>query len=176
MDTAIQRLKNNKSDGSDGIPAELLKAAGSSFNRAFHLLLTKIWMEEEMPKEWNTSIICPIHKKGDRKACSNYRGISLLNIAYKIFASIVCERLKPHVIRIIGPYQCGFMPGKSTTDQIFTLRHSGRFGFWLRRTWVNKNARDLKDCEMQNTKWLLLLTTKPIAKAAEENMFKSGGV
>lgn len=122
VDTAIQRLKNNKSPGSDGIPAELLKAAGSSFNRAFHLLLTKIWMEEEMPKEWNTSIICPIHKKGDRKACSNYRGISLLNIAYKIFASIVCERLKPHVIRIIGPYQCGFMPGKSTTDQIFTLR------------------------------------------------------
>ena len=76
--------------------------------------------------DWNTSIICPIHKKGDRRECKNYRGISLLNIAYKILASIMCERLKPHVIRIIGPYQCGFMPGKSTTDQISGLA-SGRF-------------------------------------------------
>ena len=28
VQSAIQRLKNNKSAGSDGIPAELLKAAG----------------------------------------------------------------------------------------------------------------------------------------------------
>lgn len=122
VDFAIQKMKNHKSPGSDGIPAELFKVAGSSFIRAFHQLLLKIWIKEEMPEEWNVSIICPIHKKGDRKDCNNYRGISLLNIAYKIFASIMCERLKPHVIRIIGPYQCGFMPGKSTTDQIFTLR------------------------------------------------------
>ena len=34
----------------------------------------------------------------------------------------MCERLKPIVADLIGPYQCGFRPGKSTTDQIFTLR------------------------------------------------------
>lgn len=122
VNESIQRMKNNKSAGIDGIPAELFKAAGTSFNSAFHQLLTKIWNEETMPDDWKTSIICPIHKKGDRRECKNYRGISLLNIAYKILASIMCERLKPHVIRIIGPYQCGFMPGRSTTDQLFTLR------------------------------------------------------
>ncbi len=120
--SAIQRLKNNKSAGSDGIPAELLKAAGTNFIDAFHQLLVKIWNAETMPNEWNQSIICPIHKKGDKKECKNYRGISLLNIAYKILASILCERLKPHVIKIVGSYQCGFMPDRSTTDQIFTLR------------------------------------------------------
>ena len=120
--SAIQRLKNNKSAGSDGIPAELLKAAGTNFIGAFHQLLVKIWNAETMPNEWNQSIICPIHKKGDKKECKNYRGISLLNIAYKILASILSERLKTHVIKIVGSYQCGFMPDRSTTDQIFTLR------------------------------------------------------
>lgn len=122
VDSAIQRLKNNKSEGDDGIPAELLKSAGSTFNSAFHKLLLKIWDSVEMPEQWNISIICPVFKKGDKSECKNYRGISLLNVAYKILASIIAERLKPYVIRIVGPYQCGFMPGKSTTDQLFTLR------------------------------------------------------
>ena len=75
-----------------------------------------------MPDEWNLSIVCPVHKKGDPFDCANYRGISLLNIGYKILSAVVCERLKPFVNNLIGPYQCGFRPGKSTIDQIFTLR------------------------------------------------------
>ena len=43
-------------------------------------------------------------------------------IAYRILSSVLCERLKPFVNKLIGSYQCGFRPGKSTTDQIFTLR------------------------------------------------------
>lgn len=42
VDAAIQGLKSNKTAGLDGIPAELLKAAGGNFNRVFHQLLTKI--------------------------------------------------------------------------------------------------------------------------------------
>ena len=67
-------------------------------------------------------MITPIFKKGDPKECKNHRGISVLNSAYKILSSILCERLKPFLQNIIGDYQCGFRPGKSTTDQIFTLR------------------------------------------------------
>ena len=119
---AIGKLKRNKSPGSDGIHAELIKSAGESLVDCMYQLFQKIWDTLEMPEEWNLSMITPIYKKGDKKECKNYRGISVLNVAYKILSFILCERLKPFLSNIIGDYQCGFRPGKSTTDQIFTLR------------------------------------------------------
>lgn len=119
---AVKRLKNNKAPGADGIPAELFKTGGEELLKRMHKLLCKIWSDERMPSDWNLSILCPIHKKGDSTVCANYRGISLLNISYKVLSSVLCERLKPIVNNLIGPYQCGFRPGKSTIDQIFTLR------------------------------------------------------
>ena len=53
--------------------------------------------------------------------CSNYRGILLLNTAYKILSYVLYARLSEYTERIIDKYQCGFRKGKSTTNQIFTL-------------------------------------------------------
>ena len=81
-----------------------------------------IWKSETLPKEWNLSILCPIHKKGEILKCENYRGISLLCIAYKVFSNILLKLLSSIVDNQIGDYQCGFREGRSTIDQIFTLR------------------------------------------------------
>jgi sorting nexin-29 len=70
------------------------------------------------------SLICPVYKKGDPLDCQNYRGITLINTAYKVFSNILNERLKPHVEKVIGNYERGFRSGKSTVDQIHTLRQT----------------------------------------------------
>ena len=75
-----------------------------------------------MPQEWNTTIICLIYKKGDKLECHNYRGISLLNVTYKIFTNLLARYIEPYVEELLGDYQCGFQKGRSSMDQIFCLR------------------------------------------------------
>jgi hypothetical protein len=75
-----------------------------------------------MPWRWKESIIVPIHKKGDKTYCNNYRGISLLSTSYKILSNILLSRLVPYIYEIIGDHQCGFRRNISTTDQIFCIR------------------------------------------------------
>jgi sorting nexin-29 len=65
------------------------------------------------------SIGVPIHKKGDKTDCSNYRGISLLSTSYKILSNILLSRLIPHANEMIGDHQCGFQRNRSMTGQIF---------------------------------------------------------
>jgi hypothetical protein len=117
---AIQKLKDDKAPGIDLIQAELIKKASPDFIEYMPQLIIKIWTTETIPEDWNWSIICPIHKKGDMTICSNYRGISLLCVAYKIF-SILFNRLMPHVETTNGDYQCGYHQEWSTVDQIFSV-------------------------------------------------------
>jgi sorting nexin-29 len=87
-----------------------------------HEVKSKVWKQEKLPEEWKGGLIYPVYKKGYLLNCQNYRGITLLNTAYKVFSNILYERLKSHVEKVIANYQCGFRSGKSTVDQIHTFR------------------------------------------------------
>jgi hypothetical protein len=77
-----------------------------------------------MPSDWQRSITCPVYKKGDKLVCNNCRGISLLCVPYKLFTRILRDRLEPVAERITGEYEAGFRKGRSTIDQIFTLKQT----------------------------------------------------
>lgn len=74
-----------------------------------------------MPQEWRKSLIITIPKKGDLEERNNYRGISLLNTAYKILTKVILTHLRKYTENIIGQYQCGFRKNKSTTDALHII-------------------------------------------------------
>jgi sorting nexin-29 len=122
VEKEIKKLKKHKAAETDNIPAELYKYGGNELVKHLHTIIKEIWLKEKMPTDWNSSIICPIQKLGDIMECSNYRGVSLLNTAYKILSNILFARISPFAENIVRIYQCGFRKNTSTTNQIFTLR------------------------------------------------------
>ena len=123
LEAAIKLTRNNKSPGADAIPVETLKAGGQPLKTLLLDLMNKAWSSAIVPEEWNESIICPIYKnKGDPLDCKNYRGISLMSHAGKIYERILETRLRAQVEHLLSESQSGFRPGRGTTDQIAALR------------------------------------------------------
>ena len=84
--------------------------------RLFNRLLVGEWR----PEEWR-SVLIPIYKnKENTQCCENYREIKLICHKMKIWKRIIEARIRDRVQ--ISKQQYGFVPGKGTTDAIFTLR------------------------------------------------------
>ena len=74
------------------------------------------------PRDWQTGVIIPIFKKRNRKQCTNYRGISLLSLPGNLYAKCLERKCREFVESKLQDGQCGFRPGRSITNQIFTLK------------------------------------------------------
>lgn len=123
VDEAIKSLKANKAPGVDNfVTAELLKGAGDYIRDVLRSLCNKILSGADPPWQWTTNKIVPVPKKGDLSMMTNYRGISLMSIAAKLYNKMLLERLRPLVDEVMRRNQAGFRRGRSTVDQICALR------------------------------------------------------
>jgi hypothetical protein len=119
---AANKLKSKKAPGEDGIPPEIFKCCIYALLGSLHTLFRTIWETEIFPKDWATSILIPIPKKGDITKCENYRGISLIDITAKLLTAILLNRFVAVRDARTRTNQGGFRRGRGCVDQIFTLR------------------------------------------------------
>jgi len=124
VQNAIRQLKNMKSPGPDGVPAEVFKQGGRELETFLHEFFTACWNNEVVPSSWKRAHIVTIYKrKGDKSLCSNSRGISLLDVAGKLFGRILLSRLVRQLAdRVLPESQCGFRVDRSTLYMIFVCR------------------------------------------------------
>ena len=66
--------------------------------------------------------ILPFPKKSDLELAKNYRGITLISIAAKIYNSLLRNRIEPKIDNILRKNQNGFRRNRSMTSQILTIR------------------------------------------------------
>ena len=75
-----------------------------------------------MPSDFTDAKICILFKKGNRNLCGSYRGISLLSVVGKLIADVLLQRLQCIAEAVYPESQSGYREGRSTIDEIFTLR------------------------------------------------------
>ncbi len=118
---AVGRAKTGKAMGTDNVPNEVLK--NNTVIRALHAFFQLCFDSGKVL--WTQSVISPIPKNrtNDPRVPLNYRGISLLSCLYKIYSSILNERLIKHLNDndLLHDEQNGFRSGRSCVDHIFTL-------------------------------------------------------
>ena len=123
---AARRLKRNRAAGSDKVPGEFWKAIckpGTAACQWATTLCHKCFEMGVVPEKWHEALVVAIFKKGDVASCENYRPISLLQIGYKLFATILPQRLKDGGAESrIWPTQYGFRSKYGTTDALFIAR------------------------------------------------------
>lgn len=122
---AIDRMNGGKSPGMDGLTAEFYRAFKSIMSPI--LLKLYCYMEDtgHCTALFARGIISVLFKrKGKREDLANYRPISLLNVDYKILASILNERLKGVVGTVLGPAQSYGVPRRDIMDCTLSIKCS----------------------------------------------------
>ena len=121
MNAVIKSLKTGKASGKN-IRPEMLKAMNIYGVRWLTRVCKVACRTGQAQKQWQTNVIIPIHKKGDKRKCTNYRGISLISVPGKVYAKCLEKKCREIVEPKLTDAQCGFCPSRSIIDQIFALQ------------------------------------------------------
>ena len=123
VESVIKNLDTNKAVGPDLIHNKVIKAASPIISNSLTLLFNKSLSEGYFPNCWKTAHVTPIHKKGSKSICANYRPISLLSCIGKVLEKCIQQRMFTYLEQnnIINPCQSGFIPKDSTVYQLLSM-------------------------------------------------------
>lgn len=120
--SAIQKMKAGKAPGHDCISIDTIKALNYDNCELLTQVLNQWWIHESIPNNHLLAKVVSIFKKGNTQDLANYRPISLLTCAYKIFASVLQARIAAVCDVHLAATQYGFRAARSTQQPLFIAR------------------------------------------------------
>ena len=127
--SVIQSLRRHTASGPDGLSSSLFHLfAGRLASPLLHIFNLSI-CSGVVPSCWKMAEVVPVFKgKGDPKDASNFRPISLLNVASKILERLVSLQLRAYLddCCALSGEQFGFRPHHSVDHALITLSESIR--------------------------------------------------
>lgn len=118
---AIVRMKKKKAAGGDKIPNEAWIYGEDEIIRDIYKTLSETWKgTQKLPMEWKTGIVTPVFKKGNKHEAENYKGITLMDTGYKIYAEILKNKLEQEMEEkeTMKDTQIGYRKERGTIDAI----------------------------------------------------------
>ena len=126
VSTCLKELKTKNCEGFDRIPLRILKEGAPILSRPLSVLFHKIYVTKKIPDQWKIAKVIPLHKKGDKHEMINYRPISNLCAASKVFEKLILKHLmqieEENNINLTGKQQHGFKKNRSTITAGLTLQ------------------------------------------------------
>ena len=86
-------MKTHKASGPNSIPPKILKLFKKEFSKPLSDIIDLSFNQGIFPNLLKIVNVTPIHKKGDKLDCNNYRPISLLSNISKIYEKCMHTRL-----------------------------------------------------------------------------------
>ena len=118
IQTMIKKLKKEKASGKDRIPGEIIKimAKEEDIIEYIQTLYNEVKDKNIKPDEWRRNVIFTIYKSGNPYQPKNYRPITLMNIIYKVYISIINRRLTDILEKTntLSNAQAGFRENRNT--------------------------------------------------------------
>ena len=123
IQNSLHKAKNGKATGPDGLPIECFR--NETAKNYLYNLFNSCFSSGLIPEFWKKSIVNPIPKSKslDNRCPLNYRGISLACAVYKLYCSILNERLTNWVSmnQLIEDEQNGFRANRNCIDHALSL-------------------------------------------------------
>ena len=126
----INSMKSSKSCGPNSIPTNLLIEFSQILVHPLVSIINLSLKGGVFPSLNKEADVCPIHKKGEKHKCENYRPISLLSNISKIFERVMYSRLDKFLdlSEIIYKFQFGFRKNYSTNHALLSIVEQIRSG------------------------------------------------
>ena len=134
----LGKLRSGTAAGLDGLPAEFLKYAtvrqvderGKPYqenvlapilSNFFHTIVSR----KKVPSSWKEARLSPLYKKGPVAEPNSYRMLAVSSAIYRLFANVVRDWATEWAMSAgrVPEAQFGFIPGRSTMQPMFILRH-----------------------------------------------------